>query len=67
MNLYYTGEESGVPTYRFSYDGTSIDKTIAAVDAVVGCMERRGFAILERPAKLCKECDLQSFCDRNLL
>lgn len=64
MNLYYTGEESGVPTYRFPYDGTSVDKTIADVDAVVGCMERREFAVQERPAKLCKECDLRAFCDR---
>lgn len=66
MNLYYTGEESGVPTYRFPYDGTSVDKTIADVDAVVGCMERREFAVQERPAKLCKECDLRAFCDRSL-
>lgn len=64
MNLYYTGEESGVPTYRFSYDGKSVDKTIAGVDAVVGCMERREFDVRERTAKLCKECDLKAYCDR---
>ncbi len=66
MNLYYTGEEFGVPTYRFPYDGKSVDKTIADVDAVVGCMERREFAVQERPAKLCRECDLQAFCDRSV-
>ena len=66
MNLYYTGEESGVPTYRFPYDGKSVDKTIADVDAVVGCMERKEFAVHERTPKLCKECDLQAYCDRSL-
>ncbi|MBD5648152.1 MAG: ATP-dependent helicase [Desulfovibrio sp.] len=66
MNLYYTGETAGVPTYRFPFDGKSVDKTIADVDAVVGCMERREFAVTERPAKLCKECDLQAFCNRSL-
>lgn len=64
MNLYYTGEGSDVPTYHFPYDGTSVDKTIAGVDAVVGYMKRREFAVQERLAKLCKECDLQAFCDR---
>lgn len=64
MNLYYTGEEAGVPTYRFSYDGKSVDKTIAGVDAVMGCMENKAFAVDARLPKLCKECDLKPYCDR---
>ena len=66
MNLYYTGETSSVPTYRFPYDGASVNKTIAEVDAVVGCMERKEFDVQKRQPKLCKECDLQAYCDRSL-
>lgn len=64
MNLYYTGEEDGVPTYRFEYKPESVAKTIAGVDAVVGCMERKEFQVAERPPKLCKECELKPYCDR---
>lgn len=64
MNLYYTGEEAGVPTYRFPFERQSVEATIAGVDAVVGCMESKEFAVAERPPKLCKECDLKPYCDR---
>jgi len=64
MNLYYTGEESGVPTYRFPYERQAIDATIAGVDAVVACIENKEFAVKERTPKLCKECDLKPYCDR---
>jgi len=64
MNLYYTGEEDSVPTYRFPYKPTSVEKTIAGVDAVVECMERKEFTVKERMAKLCKECELKPYCDR---
>ena len=65
MNLYYTGEESGVPTYRFPFERQSVDATITGVGAVVGCMEGKEFAVKERPPKLCKECDLKPYCDRS--
>ena len=64
MNLYYTGEEAGVPTYRFLFERQSVDATIAGIDEVVDCMEKRVFAMRERPPKLCKECDLKPYCDR---
>jgi DNA helicase-2/ATP-dependent DNA helicase PcrA len=64
MNIYYTGEEDSVPTYRFPYKRESVDKTIAKVDALVECMERREFEVKERTAKLCKECELKPYCDR---
>jgi DNA helicase-2/ATP-dependent DNA helicase PcrA len=66
MNLYYTGEESGVPVHRFPYAAKSVDKTIAEVDAVVERMERKDFAVKERKPKRCKECELQPYCDRNM-
>ena len=64
MNLYYTGEEEGVPTYSFPYTPASITATMDTVDAVVGCMERNEFAVTERNDKLCKECELKPYCDR---
>jgi DNA helicase-2/ATP-dependent DNA helicase PcrA len=64
MNLYFTGVEDGVPYYKFPYKSASVENTIAEVDAVVGSMESKDFAVKERKAKLCKECDLQAYCDR---
>ena len=65
LNLYYTGEESSVPTYSFPHRRESVAKTIETVDSVVGCMERKEFQVAERAPKLCKECELRSYCDRN--
>ncbi len=64
MNLYYTGEEAGVPTYRFPFERKAVDNTIAEVDKVVSCMQGKEFAVNERNAKLCKECDIKAYCDR---
>lgn len=64
MNIYYTGEENGSPVYNFPYKPATVDKTIAEVDRVIGRMERKEFQVCERPAKLCKRCDLQPYCDR---
>ena len=64
LNIYYTGEETGVPTYSFPHKRESVAKTIDAVNAVVGCMERKEFQVAERPPKLCKECELKPYCDR---
>ena len=62
-HIYYTREEDGLPTITFSKDHRSIDRTIAAVDAVVHRIEGRDYRIAERPARLCKECDMRAYCD----
>lgn len=59
-HLYYTREESGVPTITWSKDHRSIDRTIEALDNVVNQIEVKDFRIAARPARLCKECDLRS-------
>ena len=64
MKLYYTGEESNVPTCRVLYDGKSVNKTIAGVSTVVDCMEHREYGLPERTAKFGKEWELQAYCDR---
>ena len=62
-HLYYTREESGVPTITFAKDAHSIDRTVAAIDGVVHRIEAKDFRIPVRPARLCKECDLRAYCD----
>lgn len=66
MNIYYTGEEQGVPIKHFPYQPSSVDKTIKQVNSVINKMENGEFVVLERPAKQCKDCDLKALCDRTL-
>jgi DNA helicase II / ATP-dependent DNA helicase PcrA len=63
MHLYYTSEESGNPYITFPKNAQSIDRTIATFDQVVHRIELKDFAIPERPAKLCKGCDIRFYCD----
>ena len=62
-HLYYTSEEAGNPYISFPKDDSSITNTIITFDKVVHRIESRDFGILERPAKLCKECDMRAYCD----
>ncbi len=62
-HLYYTGEESGNPYITFEKNDRSIERTIASFDEVVARIEEKDFTIAERPAKLCKNCDLLNYCD----
>ena len=62
-HLYYTGEQDSNPFISFEKDGKAIGKTIASFDAVVDRIEGRDYAIKERPAKLCENCDMRAYCD----
>lgn len=62
-HLYYTREETGVPTITFPVESRRTERTIAALDAVVHRIEDQDFRIPERPARLCKECDMRPYCD----
>jgi DNA helicase-2/ATP-dependent DNA helicase PcrA len=62
-HLYYTSEDAGNPYITFPKDTRSIERTIGTFDQVVGRIEHKDFAIPERPAKLCKECDMRHYCD----
>lgn len=62
-HLYYTGEDAGNPYITFTNNQRSIQQTIATFDDVVQRIEQRDFRIPERPAKLCKECDMRHYCD----
>lgn len=64
MHLYFTGEESGLPTISFQKNSSSIDKTIQTFDEIVERIEKKDFAISARPDKTCVDCDLKAYCDR---
>jgi len=63
MHLYYTGEDGGNPYVSFTKDNHAIDKTIARFDDIVARIERKDYQIAARPAKLCQNCDMCSYCD----
>ena len=65
IHLYYTREESGIPTISWQKNDLQIDRTIAAIEEVVHRIEDKDFHISQRPTRLCKECDLRSYCDAN--
>lgn len=64
MHLYFTGEESGLPTISFNKNGRAIDETIAVFAQIVGRIEKKDFSITERPDKTCVDCDMRAYCDR---
>ena len=62
-HLYYTSEELGSPYISFDKNPKSIEKTIATFGDVVQRIEQKDFGIAERPAKICKDCDMKSYCN----
>ena len=64
MHLYFTGEESGVPTISFQKNNGSIETTIKTFDEIVDRIEKKDFSISERPDKTCVDCDMRAYCDR---
>lgn len=66
MHLYYTGEENGSPYVTFKRNQSAIEQTVQTFDDVVSKIERHDYTLSERPAKMCKECDMRHYCDYNL-
>lgn len=64
LHIYYTGEDDGNPYVTFNKNSKSIDQTIEAFDRIVDKIERKEFTVSERPAKICAECDMRFYCDR---
>ena len=63
MHLYYTGEDDGNPYISFDKDAHSIDRTMEVFDGVVERIENKDFEIASRPVGLCRNCDMQAYCD----
>ena len=64
MHLYYTGEESGVPTISYPYQKTAVDATIQAFDDTVHKILRKDFTHRSDSSKTCSECDFRFYCDK---
>ncbi|MBL1320705.1 MAG: ATP-dependent helicase [Methylophaga sp.] len=64
MHLYFTGEDTGIPTISFNKDGGSINNTVKVFDQIVNRIENKDFALSERPTKTCVDCDMRAYCDK---
>lgn len=64
LHLHYTGTLHGNPRVTYDMDAGRVGRTIDEFDRVVGRIEAKEFAITERPAVLCKNCDMRHYCDR---
>ena len=64
MHLYYTGEESGVPTITYPYIKTAVDGTIAAFDETVHQIMRKEYGHKAKSKKTCEDCDFRFYCQR---
>ena len=62
MHLYYTGEESGIPTITFSRDSRSIDETVQDFDSTVHKIMCKDFEHGAVRTKQCENCDFRYYC-----
>lgn len=62
MNLYYTGEENGVPTITFPYTKSAIEGTMATFDDTVHRIMKKDFHKCSNDANVCKNCDFRYYC-----
>lgn len=64
MHLYYTGEESGLPTISFDKSPELIDQTIKEFDMVVERIQRKDFSGRAKNRIMCDNCDMRYYCRR---
>lgn len=64
MHIYYTGEDSGVPTISYPYQKTAIDATIQAFDDTVHKILRKEYNQRASSPKACNECDFRFYCGK---
>ena len=62
MHLYYTGEESGVPTITYPYTKSAIEGTISAFDDIVQKIKKKNFNKCTSDTNICKNCDFRFYC-----
>ena len=62
MNLYYTGEENGVPTITYPYTKNAIEGTIEAFDDIVHKIMKKEYKKCASDIKVCKNCDFRFYC-----
>lgn len=62
MHLYYTGEESGVPTITYPYTKTAVEGTMAVFDDTVHKIMKKDFHRCADDPKVCNACDFRFYC-----
>lgn len=62
MHIYYTGEDSGVPTITYPYTKSAVEGTIAAFDDTVKKIMKKEFRRCAEDPKVCNECDFRFYC-----
>ena len=64
MHLYYTGEDTGVPTITFPYTKTAVEGTMAVFDDTVKKIMKKDFHRCADDPKVCGACDFRFYCRR---
>ena len=64
MHLYYTGEDSDIPTIIYPYTKSAVEGTLAAFDDTVKKIMGHEFRNGAKNAKTCVGCDFQHYCQR---
>lgn len=62
MHLYYTGEDSGVPTITYPYTRTAVEGTMAVFDDTVKKIMKKDFHRCADDPKVCEGCDFRFYC-----
>lgn len=62
MHIYYTGEDSGVPTITYPYTKSAVEGTMAVFDDTVKKIMRKDFHHCANDSKVCAECDFRFYC-----
>ena len=65
MNLYFTGEDSGIPTVSYNYTPTAISGTMESFDDTVQKIINREYHNQSNKQKTCDNCDFRYLCGKN--
>ena len=62
MHIYYTGEDSGVPTITYPYTKSAVEGTMAVFDDTVKKIMKKDFHHCANDPKVCAGCDFRFYC-----
>lgn len=62
MQLYYTGEDDGVPTITYPYTKSAVEGTMAVFDDTVHKIMKKDFHRCAKDPKVCNACDFRFYC-----
>ena len=62
MHIYYTGEDSGVPTITYPYTKSAVEGTMAVFNDTVHKIMKKDFRRCAKDPKVCNACDFRFYC-----